>query len=309
MRKNVAMRSLLRTMLLVPWLTLLSTGALSCSDEASGSGALAIRVSGEGAAKVGYPYQKNGAEIRFADDWRVTFSKYLVSVGDIKLADPDGKEAFASNEVVVTDLHLGDATVLTRENLAAKRWTRLSFRITPPGAAARTVGIVAPADLAEMQRDRLNYLIEGVAEKAGQRIKFRWGLANPTRASNCTNGVDGTEGLVIRNNATTEAEITLHLDHLFWDTLGTEVAKLRFDAIAGAANRDGEATLDELSKQQLADLRDAEGKPLVDASGNRIFYNPGSVPLSEPTLRAFMLATSAGQAHLNGTGLCTISRQ
>jgi hypothetical protein len=285
-----------------------SLGLAGCSGAEPGAGAVSIRLSGEGAAKTGYPYSKNGAEILFTDGWRVRFSKYLVSVGQLRLTGADDVEAFRSDEVFVTDLHRGDPTVLVREGLQARRWERFSFRVLPPPEEAKIVGEVASADLARMQRDGLNYWIEGIAEKNGRSVSFAWGLSNATRATNCTNGLDGTEGIVVRNNATTEAEITFHLDHLFWDTLGTEVANLRFDAIAATAGDDSVVSLDEVATQPLADLRGPDGSVLMDANGKRIFYNPGSVPLPEPNLRAFMLATSAGQAHLNGVGLCTISR-
>ncbi len=278
-----------------------------CAED-GGKGSVSIRVSGEGAARSGYPYVKNGAEIRFADDWTVRFSKYLVSVGELKLAAADDTPGFSDPDVYVTDLHLGDPVISTRTDLAARRWERLSFRVIPPPETAKTIGVVADADLARMKAEGLNYWIEGSAEKAGQTVSFAWGLANPTRGTNCTNGVDGTEGLVVRNNATTEAELTFHLDHLFWDTLGTELSKLRFDALAAAAGPDASVSLEDLRRQSLSDLRSADGSPLLDEKGQRLLYNPGSVPLPEQNLRAFVLATSAGQVHLNGLGLCTISR-
>lgn len=281
---------------------------VGCSAADGGSGGVAIRVSGEGAAQSGYPYVKNGTEIRFADGWTVRFSKYLVSVGEVRLATTTDAEAIASPEVFVVDLHRGDATILEQDGLEPRRWERLGFRVVPPPATARTIGDVNAEDVARMQRGGFNYWLEGTAEKAGRTVSFAWGLANPTRATNCTNGLDGTEGVVVRHNATTDVEITFHLDHLFWDTLGTEIANLRFDAIAAAADGTGAVRLDALAGQPLADLRGLDGGPLRDEAGVRILYNPGSVPLPSQDLRAFMLATSAGQAHVNGLGLCTISR-
>lgn len=279
-----------------------------CAASDAGRGAVAIRVSGEGAAKTGYPYVKNGAEIRFADGWTVRFSKYLVSVGELRLASADDVDAFASTDVFVTDLHLDDPTILLQDGLEARRWERFGFRVVPPPPTAKTVGQVAAEDLVRMQQGGFNYWLEGTAEKDGRSVSFAWGLGNPTRATNCTNGLDNTEGVVVRSNATADVEITFHLDHLFWDTLGTEVANLRFEAIAAVADGDSRVTFDALATQPLADLRAADGGPLVDEDGQRILYNPGSVPLPEQNLQAFMLATSAGQAHLNGLGLCTISR-
>lgn len=291
------------------WLALACVSLMvACANESDGAGSVAIRVSGEGAAKSGYPYVKNGVDIRFADGWSVRFSKYLVSVGQLRLASADDAVAFESREVFVADLHAGDPVIHTAANIDARRWERLSFRVVPPPADAKVVGAVAADDVTRMQAGGFNYWIEGTAEKDGRSVAFAWGLANPTRATNCSNGVDGTEGLVVRNNATVEAEITFHLDHLFWDTLGTEVAKLRFEAIAATAGPDGAIRFEDLGKQSLSDLRDQKGDPLRDDAGARLVYNPGSVPLPDQTLQAFMLAASAGQVHLNGLGLCTVTR-
>ncbi len=131
--------------------------------------------------------------------------------------------------------------------------------------------------------------------------------ANPTKNANCTNGLDNTDGIVIRANATTEAEITIHVEHLFWDSLGSELASLRFDAIAAVAGADKKVTTEEIAMQSLANLKDAQGMPLVDGNNMPIVYNPGSVPLKTQDLLSFIQASGASMAHLNGEGLCTIS--
>jgi len=290
-------------------LVALLLGADACSDAGTASGRVSVRASGEGAALNGYPYVKNGATIAFADGWALRFSKYIASVGHLRLGTEDGRTAFDSSDVFVLDLHAGPAELTSFPAIEARRWERFGFDVEAPSATAKTVGDVSPADVDAMRAAGWNYLVEGTAEKSGRTVRFSWGISNPVRATNCTNGIDGTEGVVVRTNATADVEITFHLDHLFWDTLGTEVAKLRFDAVAAAAGSDGLVTWDELATQPLADLIGLDGGPLLDADGSRVVYNPGSVPLASQTLQAFMRATSAGQAHLNGTGLCTISRR
>jgi hypothetical protein len=281
----------------------------SCgADDAGGRGSVAIRVSGEGAAKTGFPYVRDGVQIAFVDGWSLRFTKYLASVGDLRLISADDRVAFESSSVYVVDLHLGDPTIATFGDLPARRWERFGFRVVAPPADAIKVGLVDDADLGRMQAGGFNYWVEGTAEKEGATYSFAWGLQNPSRASNCTSGVDGTDGIVVRNNTTTVAEITFHLDHLFWDTLGTEQNNLRFEAIAAASQDDTIIEWDELATQPLADLRGRDGGRLVDESGRPVVYNPGSIPLAAPTLQAFMLATAAGQAHLDGLGLCTVSR-
>lgn len=290
------------------WLLLAGAAlCLAACGEAGGSGSLRVRVSGEGAAKLGYPFVKNNATIAFIDGWQVRFSKFLVALSEIRLATFDGEEAPASPGTAVADLHLGDPQVVELSNLAARRWDRFGFKIVAPDAGARLLNQVAPEDLTRMVAGGFNYLIEGSATRGPDTYTFSWGMKNPTRNANCTNGIDGTDGFVVKNNTTTDAEITIHVDHMFWDTLGTEIAKLRFDPIAGASRDDKVVTFDELRAQALSDLRGPDGTALRDASGGLVTYDPGTARLPEPTLAAFILASAASQAHVNGTGLCTVS--
>ena len=275
-------------------------------DEAAQLGSLHVHISGEEAAKTGFPFEEDGVKIEFADGYTLSFSKVLVSFGSIGLRGAEGDVGVASTDSFVADLHAGDPEVATFEDLPARRWEKFGFELKAPDAKTKVLGTVAAADVQTMVDGGFNYWIEGSATKANETYTFVWGLKNPTRNVDCTNGLDGTAGLVIRENATSDAEITIHMDHFFWDTLGSEGASLRFEAIAGAAGADKMIQFDELASQNLADLKAVGGMPLVDASGNPVVYNPGSVPLAKQDLRSFVLAASAGMGHLNGEGLCTV---
>lgn len=288
---------------------LISVMSVGCGSEPTeaGTGSLAIRVTGEDAAKTGFPVEEEGESIAFVDGWSVQFTKFLVSLGGIDVRGADGKVASDSSDKYIADLHAGDASLPELEGLAARRWESFSFEVTPPDATTKVLGTVDDGDVQMMVAGKYNYWVEGTATKGAESIEFAWGLANPTKNANCTNGLDDTDGVVIRSNATTEAEITIHVEHLFWDTLGSEDASLRFDAIAAVAGADKKVTTEEIASQSLANLKDANGMPLVDASGMPVVYNPGSVPLKTQDLLAFIQASSASMAHLNGEGLCTIT--
>jgi hypothetical protein len=289
-------------------LSILCAMVIGCGgeDTSGGAGALAVRITGEDAAKTGFPVEEEGEAIAFADGWTVQFSKVLVSLGALDVRGADGAVAIESQGRWVADLHAGDASLPVFEGLAARRWERFGYEIAAPDASTVTLGGVAQADVQAMIDGKFNYWIEGTATKGGDTYTFAWGLSNATRNTRCTNGLDGTDGVVIRSNTTTEAEITIHLDHLFWDTLGTEEASLRFDALAAAAEADKEISLEDLATQKLSDLKGLDGMPLVDAEGKPVVYNPGSVPLASQDLLSFMLASSASMGHLNGEGLCTV---
>ncbi|MCG5053360.1 MAG: hypothetical protein KA712_10415 [Myxococcales bacterium] len=291
---------------LLPFVALLA--AVSACGSAEDTGDLVIRVSGEGAAKQGYPFVKNDATIAFIDGWSVRFTKFLIALAEPTLATSDGERANADPRAVVADLHKGDPVMIAFEALAARRWDRFGFKVVPPPLDARPLNDVATDDIARMAQGGFNYWIEGNARRGEEAYSFAWGLRNPTRNANCTNGLDGTDGFVVRPNTTTEGEITVHVDHLFWDTLGGERANLRFDAMAGAAGDDTHITFEELGLQSLANPRGPNGLAVTDTAGAPLAYNPGSVPLAAPHLAAFMLASAASQAHVNGLGLCTVSR-
>jgi hypothetical protein len=289
----------------------LVVSGLACSNSGSvdGSGAVRVRTSGEGAAKVGYPYDRQGVEIAFIDGWELRFEKVLVSVREIELT-AEG-DSVASEGSWVVDLHLGDPPLEEFTELAARRWDGFGFVIDAPNEESALGEGVDPVDADRMANEGLSYVIEGSASHPERgSVTFSWGLPIAVRHRNCTNGVDGTSGLVVRENSTTDAEITIHLDHMFWDTLGTEVASLRFDPIWGAdVDEDGEVTLDELRAQRLSSLTDPSGATLTDEEGSPLVYDPGSLPLPDKNLYEYVLVSMASMAHLNGLGLCSVERR
>lgn len=295
-------------------LSLSSIVALGCGP-ATGTGSLVITASGEEAAEVGFPVEADGELLEFADGWSVRFDKYLAAIGRVRIATgdttvPSNDRVGASPEdVVVFDLVQGEAELFRFDDLEARRWDQVSFAIVAPSASARIAGNVSDDDLARMTEDGFSYWIEGTATKGARTVTFAWGLRNPVELSGCTDGNDERPGVVVRRNSTTEAEITFHLEHLFWTSLGAEAEALRFDAIAAVADEDGFVSLESLEAQVLTDLRDENGEPLEDENGAPIVYDPGQVPFASnpPNLAEFLHHTTAAQAHLNGSGLCSVT--
>ncbi|HEY0839698.1 MAG TPA: hypothetical protein VGD74_05890, partial [Vulgatibacter sp.] len=287
-----------------------ASSILACGAEDGGSGAASFRISGEEAAETGYPVP-GAPELAFVDGWTVRFDKYLVSVGNLRLEGADGEVGHRGSERVLVDLAGGEPEIFRIDDVPARRWERFSYEILPATAASRRVGTVADADAARMIEGGLNYLIEGTATKEEVEYRFSWGLQNPTRNHDCVDSEDGTPGVVIRNNAVASYAITLHLDHLFYEHLGDhDDAKMRFDAIAAVAKEvDGAWTIsfDDLEAQRLADLRAANGAPLLDEHGERLAYDPHGVPLDDPNLRSYLLAAAKSQGRFNGEGVCSNS--
>jgi len=269
-----------------------------------GEGTVLMRISGEDAAVEGLP--TDAGEAAFVDGWSLEFEKYLVAVADLELAATDDGVGFASDVVYVADLHLGDVDLDELGPLGARRWDRVSFTVRPPEDGDEIVAAagVSGADVDAMIAGRFDIYAQGRATDGTRELTFAWGLRNPSRNRDCTNGIDGTAGLVVRNNSVTEGEITIHVEHMFWDTLGSEDAELRFAPIAAMADEQGAIAFDALAAQSLSDMRGPDGEPLLAEDGAALVYNPGSFAISD--LQAFILAATRSQAHLGGEGLCTI---
>jgi len=278
-------------------------GLTACSDVAPGK--LTVSVSGEDVAKEGLPLTEGDETIALADGWSVTFSKFLVSVGRLSVSGVDGEVAAADSKLYVADLHAGDPELLTIDPIAARRWDRFNFFIVPPSADAVALEGVQAADVERMRAGGFNYWIEGQATKGDRTVTFAWGLTNPTSNADCTNGDDDKQGVVVPTGATASAQLTIHVEHLFWTSLGAEGAELRFEPIAAKAGTDGVIPFDALATQPLAQPRDAAGNAINDEAGQPLVYNPGTAAATN--LKEFILAGMSGAGHLNGEGLCTVT--
>ncbi|MCC6215843.1 MAG: hypothetical protein IT376_13345 [Polyangiaceae bacterium] len=284
----------------------LATSTAACgADDSLGTGTLEVVVTGEDAAKTGFPFEEDGERIALADDWTIVFSQVLLSIGELEVTGSGGDTAVASTDRWIVDLHAGDPSLGRYGGLPARRWEQLGFVIPRAATGARLGDAVSTAAGEQMIAAGATHLLTGTATRGSTSVGFELVLVNPTRSSSCTNGADGKQGVVIANGGAAEVEITIHLDHLFWDSLGSEEARLRFDAWAGAdalGDADGRVTTDELALQPLSDLKGADG-----TSPLGVVYDSGSVPLAAQHLGAFVGASASSMAHLNGDGLCTIS--
>ncbi len=267
----------------------------ACGGE---TGTLEVSISGEEAAVQGFPV----GDIVFEDGWSLTFSTLVVNVGGFELRGEDGETATVEGDVIV-DLHQGDAQAFTLEAVGARRWEDVRYVIRPPTAASRELGAVDPAVRARMTTEGLAIHLEATAEKDGVARTLAWGFDERVLNRGCVNG-DETLGVVVAAGAVTEAQITLHWDHLFFDSLVLDEAAMRFDAMSAVADASGAVTLDALNGQRLADLRDAEGEPLLDDASMPVVYDPGSAPLPEPTLLHHVRALVTTVGHWNGEGHC-----
>lgn len=292
-------------MIALKHLAVVVTLASACANEAGGDGSLVIRISGEQAAKSGYPAGDGERAIAFADGWTFAFQKVLVSLSSFQLKTAAGDDAQLHSDPIVADLHVADAELWKFDAVPARRWDRVGYRYEPPSAESRKVDEVSDDDVARMHDNGYSFYIEATAHKGDREIALAWGFPFKVQLSRCENGQDGTDGLIVRENAQNSAQITVHLDHLFFDSWAVADPKLRFDAMAAVAPADGPLTLDDLARQDnLSDLKDADGKPLDLA------YDPGSAFSPVPTnLEQYTIDAATTTGHWNGEGHCEYVRQ
>jgi hypothetical protein len=174
-------------------------------------------------------------------------------------------------------------------------------------------------------------------------VNFTMGWSDATSLINCVNADLGAEddlmnrGVVIFPDQASIAQITMHVDHVFWDKLKQEGAALRFDPIAAFAPADTSTTpfsLNSFHSQHLL-ATFADGSPLPDRSPDQpnpspnagantpddVQPNPLQVTFNLNGVTApdgsafpddivqFMAFSAQSQMHLNAQGLCYIKGQ
>jgi hypothetical protein len=174
-------------------------------------------------------------------------------------------------------------------------------------------------------------------------VHFTMGWNDGTSNTNCVNADLGDEadlanrGVVIFPDQAAIAQVTMHVDHVFWDKLKQEGAALRFDPIAAFAPPDTSTTAFSLNAFHTQHLLAtfADGTPLPDraplqpnpspnAGSNtpddaqpnplQVTFNLNGVTAPDGSafpddLVQFMAFSAQSQMHLNAQGLCYIKGQ
>lgn len=278
--------------------------AVACGDGERGTGTVVVSLSGERAAQEGYPVGEGEGAIAFADGYSLQFESVLVSIRDVSFGGADDAVADLDADPVVAELVDGSQLGYTFSDIEAARYRDVGFVIGPPDEQARSVGGVDDEDLDTMIERGYALWIRGSATDADGTYPFDLGFENTVHSSRCQNGVDGTDGLVVPDNATVEVEITIHLDHLWFDSFAYDGAPLLFEPWAAVAGDDGAITLDELAAQALADVHDRAGEPVLDEDGHPVVYDPGPLVVQANNLREYVVAAAATMGHFNGEGHC-----
>ena len=259
-------------------------GLVSCGDE--GTGAVTFTTYGEDFIEKEIPAAS------FADGWTVKYSKFLVTLGELKVSTHDETAAEQASSKVY-DVHKpGPVVVAIFKDLAAREWDHVSYAIAP--VAGATAGNADAQDLERMKSEGYSLYVEGTATKGSVTKRFAWGFATNTLYEHCESPDRGA-GVTVPKGGEESVELTIHGDHLFFDDLQSPTAKMRFDALAaadklGIAGPDGEVTLEELAAVDLTEL--PQGQYGTGGAGN------------VRNLRDFVTALVRTVGHFRGEGEC-----
>jgi hypothetical protein len=166
-----------------------------------------------------------------------------------------------------------------------------------------------------------------VFAKLPRQVDFTLGLRNPSSYVNCRNtdlqavGDEFPRGVQASASSTTIVQITMHTDHVFWDTLNIEGTPLHFDPIAANASSygmpatPGTVTTEDLAAVDVTGLRTRGGEPLpwrslvpdYAAPAGQMTYNANGTSFSTAnSLAAYLSYSAASGGHMNADGECEI---
>jgi hypothetical protein len=231
------------------------------------------------------------------------------------------------------------------------------FDIVPATTAAMNVnlGPEALADYAQMVANKCAVLYVGTATWKGQSctpadsafaklpttVNFNLCFKSPTTYANCQNpdndpamafmGEEHQRGISFKDNTFTVAQVTVHTDHPFWESVEHD-SPAHFDQFAarakpGAAGAPATVTMDDLVGVDFQAFTATDGSKLPwrsclmsympPAGGTQVHFDPKSVPAvgtsGDPAkgLRDyadFATYNQSTQGHVNSDGLCYVKR-
>lgn len=230
-------------------LTLLSSLSTLCILAACGSegeGTIIVRAYGESFVEDGIPASEVG------DGWSVDFGRFEVSLRDVTVAG-------VPVEVPAT---------IDLAAPSAGEGHELASALVPAGDHTGARFTIARVE------------IEGSATKGETTKTFHWVFARPTRYEACETTT------TVREGERASFEITVHADHLFYDSLVSSEPQVLFQALADAdVDADGIISPSELAAKDIG------------------AYDPGSEG-DVDDLWTWLDAQARTLGHVDGEGHC-----
>ncbi|WP_437722461.1 hypothetical protein [Sorangium sp. So ce861] len=244
-----------------------------CGDDGgagSGTGTVQIFVEPEDTIPEGL--EPGTGEENIADGWKVTYDRFLVTIGNVRAARSDAQETLSDPSVFVLDLKNAPAAryvIAEFEGVSAVRWDRFGFDLPNAREGAKTLAPTTEDDVALMVENGYSVFFEGSIEKEdgescppsgecvpAKEVRFSWGLSAGTSFDDCATE-DDLPGFSVPTGGAIAVKPTIHGDHWFFNniTAGVELTKRYAQYIADCdLDGDGETTIEELKEVKVADV-------------------------------------------------------
>jgi hypothetical protein len=274
------------------WIGLSAVGLFACGSDV-GTGKLLVQLAAEETISEGL---EPGQGVENTKDYGVTYSKYLVAIGRVKLGGRAGAGERVDETVYVADMMKVGETGLDLvefDDLDAGQWSAFGFETPAAAPGAKMLAGVSDADAQVMMSKGLTYWIEGTVERPEKPVRFSFQVRVPTVFSDCQS--DGEPGVAVGEGGRSAATITLHGDHLWFDSFlsGSEASIVRRAKWLADADVDGDG---KVVTEDLASVR-----PEVVFKN----YSFAGAPIPIETALDFVRAQLATQGHVNDEGECS----
>jgi hypothetical protein len=272
----------------------LLAGFAACGNEDGGPGRLRVLLAAEDTISEGLTV---GTDAEQSRDCPVTYSKYVVALGRVKMMRSEDGAARNDPAVFIADLkQLGTQSLplATFEEVPSGQWDKFEYEHVAAAADTQPLGTVAAADLQAMRDKGLTHLIEGSAACPARNVRFTFEVVAPARFYDCES--DGEPGVSVGSGGGSAATVTLHGDHLWFDSLptGSEGTVMRRAAWLVRADADANGML------TTSDLAAVPAEVAFPSSEG---YSLGGATISNAL--DFVKAQLVTQGHLNGEGECS----
>lgn len=195
----------------------LFAGCGSDSTGGSGDGNLSVLIQAEESIPDGL--EAGDGEENIRDGFDISYSRYIVTLGNVAMSQLDGGDFQSSAVVVVVDLTSLPSTLpeLTAfDGIPTGQYSSFGFETPPADAEVVNLNSVDEAAIEAMIANGWSYIIEGTITQVsdGASKSFLISADVPSVYSDCA--VEGlAPGVNVSSNSS--VDITLHGDHLFFN--------------------------------------------------------------------------------------------
>jgi len=255
---------------------------IACSGGGPDTGTLRVTIYGEEYIEQGIPSEE------FVDGWGVEFDTFLITVGQISVSRDESIPPIleVADQIVFDLARPSDGYGYLVDELSGvdtAAYAHVDYNVTPATAGA-SAGNASQAQVDSMVQSGWSIYMEGIATRGEDVKTFRWGFRTATDYLGCESTAS------VAPDGIGAVELTIHADHLFYNSLISTDPDVSFDLIASADDGDGEITADELAAVDITALTD---------------YQVGDADVT--SLWGFLEAQTHTMGHIDGEGHCGTS--